>query len=634
MPDVASGHARIGTGVFSVDHSLLRTAGETRQPGFVEVDSEGFCHIAVLNNSDHRVTIPAGKRAGVVTRAEEIQDDATIAALCALKDRSQARARKATPTTKAEKKQAYFQQVADKAGREKTQGGGDLPKDLQGFDPASCSRAQKRRWLDWKFQLASKPCLQSTEDREAAIDVLEEFWDLFSHDGSYGHTHLLQHRIITEEVHPIKCKYRPIPPVLEPALRDQIEEWLKHDVIEPANSPWSFNLVAAKKKGGKIRWCVDWRRLNDVTKKDTWPMPAIHDTIGKLAGSRIFSGVDMAGAFHCIDIAPQDREKTAFATPFGSFQQKRLGFGVTNGPATYCRLVDLVLKNIPPSMAISFLDDGVVHSADLRDHIRNLRVVLQAYRDAGLRLAPHKCSFFAEEIDYLGHTINASGIRPTATYLDAVRKWPMPKFRAEVRSFVGFINYYRQHIPRFAIIAKPWTEVMAKTSKEEEKAPLKVTQEMKQSFGQLKEALTTAPVLGFPYFHGRKAGEFTLDTDYCKDQIGAVLSQDQDGREVVIQYGSKKLSGYQRNWPSTKGELYAGIFWMERWAYYLKYRYFRWRTDNIALKQVHSIQCPSAIILRWAQRPGGLRLLRRAQGGHATRQRGRPQQISTPRAGR
>ncbi len=119
----------------------------------------------------------------------------------------------------------------------------------------------------------------------------------------------------------------------------------------------------------------------------------------------------MAGAFHCIDVDPRDREKTAFATSFGSFQQKRLGFEVTNGPATYCRLIDLVLKDIPDSVAIRFLDDGVIHSAEVEDHICNVRTVLTAYRDAGLKLAVKKCNFFADKITYLGHVLNEKGVR-------------------------------------------------------------------------------------------------------------------------------------------------------------------------------------------------------------------------------
>jgi hypothetical protein len=252
----------------------------------------------------------------------------------------------------------------------------------------------KRNWLFTQFELDTSDCLQTKAEQKAAIDVLYQFWPLFSHDGSYGKTDLLKHRIITDDALPIKCKYRPINPALEPSLRAQIDEWVKHDVIEPSNSPWSANLVAAKKKGGKVRWCVDWRRLNAVTRKDSYPMPTVQDNMARLAGSTIFSGVDMAGAFHCVEMDKRDKEKTAFSTPFGSYQQKRLGFGVTNGPATYCRLVERVLKDIPHWVAIGFMDDGVIHSKDVPSHVKHLRMTLQAYGNAGLRLNPKKCTFF------------------------------------------------------------------------------------------------------------------------------------------------------------------------------------------------------------------------------------------------
>ncbi len=135
----------------------------------------------------------------------------------------------------------------------------------------------------------------------------------------------------------------------------------------------------------------------------------VQDTIARLEGSDTFSGVDMAGAFHCIEVHPEDWEKTAFATPFGTFQQKQLGFGVANGPATYCRLVDKVLKDIPPTEALSFIDDGVVHSAGLEQHLKNLDKTLDAYCKVRLKLAPHKCSFFALQITYLGHMWTDTG---------------------------------------------------------------------------------------------------------------------------------------------------------------------------------------------------------------------------------
>ncbi len=323
---------------------------------------------------------------------------------------------------------------------------------------------QKQKWILETFDLAQKPCLAKVGDLEKAMNLLLKYCDLFSHDGSYSHTHLIQHRIITEDVPPIKCRYRPINPALEPALREQLDEWLKHDVIEPADSLWSSNLVAAKKKGGKIRWCIDWRRLNEVTKKDSWPMPMVQDTIAQLAGSDIFSGVNMAGAFHCIDIHPDDWEKTAFATPFGTFQQKCLGFGVTNGPATYCRFVDKVLQKIPPTQALSFVDDGVVHSNGLDQHLKNLDKTLQAYLDARLKLGPQKCSFFSPQITYLGHTVDKHGIKPVSSYVEAVRNWPLPQYKTEARVFQGITGYYQPHIKDYAKIAQPWTDIIGKTT--------------------------------------------------------------------------------------------------------------------------------------------------------------------------
>ncbi len=155
------------------------------------------------------------------------------------------------PYTRAEKKEEYIQQFVQAGKRGKDESPPLVPADLKGLTPESLSPDKRRRYLCAAFEINRKPCLRTEAERRTAVSVLAEFWDLFSHDGSYGHTHLLQHHIITEDVPPIKCRYRPVNPALEPDLRRQLEERLCHDVIEPANSPWSFNLVAAKKKGGR-----------------------------------------------------------------------------------------------------------------------------------------------------------------------------------------------------------------------------------------------------------------------------------------------------------------------------------------------------------------------------------------------
>ncbi len=187
------------------------------------------------------------------------------------------------------------------------------------------------------------------------------------------------------------------------------------------------------------------------------------------------------------------------------------------------------------------------------------------------------------------------------SYIKAVRDWALPKYKTEARAFLGIVGYYRQHIKDYAKLARPWTDVTGKEADpEREKGPLTVTLEMRKAFESLKEALTTAPVLGFPYFSGPKAGQLILDTDFCQTQTAGILSQLQKGKEVVIAYGSKKLNKSQRNYPSTKGELYAGIMWRDKYQYYLLHGpTFKWRTDNVALKHVRAMEPKGAIVERW-----------------------------------
>ncbi len=583
VPDIRGRQTISGAGCTELNERMKKAGLHTGPHVYHQMDKGGLATIPVLNLMDRTVTLCPGLGLGTFEHAgvEEVQ---------ARPGKTQ------RPATAKQKKEEYLRQLVDNAKEVKRKKKGEKE-----FDAAKATTAEKEAWLICTFGLQNKPCLAKPKGLREAADLLMKYWDLFSHDGSYGHTKLIQHRIITEDVPPIKCRYHPVNSGLEPALWEQLDDWLRHDIIEPANSLWSSNLVAVKKKGGKIRWCVDWRRLNEVTKKDSWPMPTVQDTIARLAGSDIFSGVDMAGAFHCIEVHPDDQEKTAFATPFGTFQQKRLGFGVTNGPATYCRLVDKVLKDIPPTEALSFVDDGVVHSAGLSQHLKNLDKTLNAYQKAGLKLAPHKCSFFAPQITYLGHIVDRHGIRPVDSYVKAIRDWALPRYKTEARAFLGIVGYYRQHIKDYAELARPWMDVTGKEADpEKEKGPLTVTQEMKKAFESLKEALTTAPVLGFPYFSGPKAGQFILDTDFCQMQTAGILSQLQKGKEVVITYGSKKLNKSQRNYPSTKGELYAGIMWMDKYQYYLQHGpTFKWRTDNVALKHVHTMEPKGAIVERW-----------------------------------
>ena len=272
----------------------------------------------------------------------------------------------------------------------------------------------RRQKLAEAFDLANNPLLARKEHLDAAISLLCQYEDVFSFDGSFGQTQLIEHEIHTLDHPPIKCRYRPINPALEPNLRKQLDTWTAHGVIEDSNSPWCFALVAVPKKNGKMRWCVDYRRLNDITIKDAYPLPHIEDNLVRLAHSTMFSAIDGSGAFHVVPMRMEDRPKTAFATPWGQKQFCRMPFGLSNAPATYSRLVNRVLQDIPTEMALPYLDDTLIHSPGFETHLKALARVLQAHRVAGLKLQPSKCLLFRSKVDYLGHYVSAEGISPSA----------------------------------------------------------------------------------------------------------------------------------------------------------------------------------------------------------------------------
>ena len=546
-------------------------------PSIVYTDQHGICQLAVYNETDQDVTVDI-EHFGTATYAST-DDKPSKKALCQIHPKD-------IPFTKANVKAKQKYEQLPVAPTEEIF---KWPED------------KKKQWLIKQFAIDDNEVLSTPDLKQRAGELLLKHFNLFSVDGSYGHTDLIEHRIITNEKAPIKQKPRPINPLLLDDLKTQLEKWISSGIVEPSYSPWAANLVPVKKKSGKIRWCVDFRHLNQVTIKDSFPMPSVMHTLNKLAGSKIFSSLDLEGAFHCVTINKEERAKTAFITPFGLYHMVRLGFGLTNGPATYCRLVDLVLENIPEDMAVSFLDDGIAHSIDVHSHFTALDKMLEAYAKSGLKINPAKCQLFKKEVEYLGHIVNERGIRPPPEFTSSVRNWSLPENKQQIRSFLGMANYYRNHIKDFAEMTKPWNNALAGTNSTKN-SKIVITPEMEQSFHRLKKALISPPILGFPYFRGAKAGTFKLDTDFSKYQIAGILSQDQEGQEVVIAYGSKALNKAQQNYASTKGELFAGTYFMKKFALYLKWiPHFTWRTDNSALKWLQTMESPPAMIQRWRE---------------------------------
>ena len=537
--------------------------------------TNGKTRAGVVNTSERPVKLAAGTRYGTFTRlclpADQYSYPWCIAAVAP--DRPSHK-----PTVR-EKLQKILQDMKQSK---------DEPEEPQ--DPEPITKSQKLAWLEKHFRISKAPHLKDNPEQQMRLKLLLiKYWDTISVRGEYGRTNLIEHEIRTKCA-PIKCKARPINPMLEPDLKKQLDANLEKDVIEPSNSPWSFPLVAAPKKNNKIRWCIDYRKLNFYTQKDVYPLPSIEDNLCRLSNAKIFTTLDGSGAFHVIPIKRSDRPKTAFSTPYGLFQYKRMPFGLCNGPASYSRLIQLALSGIPTTWALPYLDDIIVISRTVQEHFRNLEAILLVHRRAGLKLQPSKCFLFQLEVEYLGHLVSADGIKTVPAYVQVVKDWPLPLTRSEIRIFLGKCGYYRRFIKNYSAIAAPLTDLSGKGTPAEEKAPVPRSEAFVDAFLTLKQHLLKAPILAYPKFDSDEP--FILDTDWSatNNAIGGVLSQKQDGKERVIAYGGKKMSKAQKNYDPFKGELSALLHFSKIWRYYLQYRPFILRVDHAPLTHMKTMQ--------------------------------------------
>ena len=361
-------------------------------------------------------------------------------------------------------------------------------------------------------------------------------------------------------------------------------------VIQPSISEWASAPVLIRKKDGQVRWCLDYRRLNNVTRKDVFPLPLIDECLDTLSGNVWFSKLDANSAFHQIKIRPEDQRKTAFVTRYGLYEFVRMGFGLCNAPATFSRAMNLVLRGLTWNIVLAFLDDALVLGKDFEDHMANLRSVFARFREFDLKFKPKKCALFQRKVEFLGRQVSPQGVEMGDSYVEAVRDWVVPRSTKDVERFLGFANYHRGFIAGYAQLAFPLYRLTGKK-------PFVWGQEQQAAFDALKNALTSPPVLALPI----PDGEFVLDTDASAEAIGAELSQIQDGQERPIAYGSLSLSAEQRRYCTTRKELLAVVRFTRMYRHYLLGRKFIVRTDHHSLIWLLSFRCPQDQLARWLE---------------------------------
>ena len=265
--------------------------------------------------------------------------------------------------------------------------------------------------------------------------------------------------------------------------------------------------------------------------------------------------------------------------------------GLSNSAATFQRLMNLVLAGLTYESCLVYLDDIVIFAPTLEIHLERMRNVFDRIRQAKLKLRPDKCHLLQKEIKFLGHIISERGIAMDPDKLACVRSWPAPVKLKEVRAFVGLCSYYRRYIQGFSLIARPLHALTKKNARFE------WSLECQAAFQCLKERLTTAPIIALP----RDEGTFTLDTDASKYSIGAVLSQNQDGEERVVAYGSRLYSQAESNYCTTRQELLAIVYFVKQFKQYLLGRKFLIRTDHAALQWLKRTPEPVGQQSRWLE---------------------------------
>ena len=473
---------------------------------------------------------------------------------------------------------------------------GRTPAITDGVEPDQRARGSGSNAEAWKpsEKVAISPALDERQT-EQVKELIDRYSDTFSsgpHD--MGRMAAVTHEIDTGDHQPVNQQpYRMAPDERDEADR-QIQSMLDNGVICESKSPWASPVVMRDKKDDTKRFCCNYQALNEITKKDRYPLPRVDDCLDELAGSYYYTCLDMATGFWQIKVRERDREKTAFISPSGLFEFQVMPFGLCNAPSTFQRAMDHVLAGLKWRTCIVYVDDILVFSATFEGHLKDLAEVLERCRQHNLKLKPAKCIIASEELKYLGYVVKRGGLAVDPEKVRAVRDLAPPTNRTLLKSFLGLTSYYRRFIRAYAEATEPLYRLLR--GKPE---TFVWATEQQEAFEKIKTALTTAPLLVHPDW----TKPFKLQTDASDYAIGAVLSQEDDeARERVVSYASRQLTADERKYDTREKELLAVVWGCETHAKYLGQRPFVIETDHANLKWLMKRDPPRGRLARWVLR--------------------------------
>ena len=390
---------------------------------------------------------------------------------------------------------------------------------------------------------------------------------------------ICSHRIHLEDgAQPRREPQRRLNPTLKEVVKKEVLKLLDAGIIFPiSDSKWVSPVQVVPKKSGVTvvtneagellptrtvtgwRMCIDYRKLNEATRKDHFPLPFLDQILERVAGHPFYCFLDGYSGYYQIEIALEDQEKTTFTCPFGTYAFRRMPFGLCNAPATFQRCMLSIFSDMVEKCMEVFMDDVTVFGDSFELCLHNLEAVLCRCEEKGLVLNWEKCHFMVSSGIVLGHIVSENGIEVDKAKVELIAKLPTPKTVKDVRSFLGHAGFYRRFIQGFSAITRPLCNLLLKD------AEFNWASECEESFRMIVEKLTTAPILQSPDWNL----PFEIMCDASNYALGAVLGQRREGKPFVVYYASRTLNSAQMNYSTTEKELLAVVFALDKFRSYL-----------------------------------------------------------------
>ena len=453
------------------------------------------------------------------------------------------------------------------------------------------------------------PALRDSSSNTAILNQMSDYFQHLPPDRRSQLQDLLnEHRAVCEDV-PGKCNTAEHDILLAPdtapirqqfyrigqeklkLMKEEVAYLLRNGLATPSSSPWASPCILVPKPNGQVRLCTDFRKVNNVTIKDSYPLPRIDDIIDSVGKSKFLTQLDMLKGYHQIPLTKRARLISAFITPFGLFEYTRLPFGLCNAPATFQRVVNEIVQDLEGVYA--YLDDIVIVSDTWEEHLHRLRALLARLKQCGLTINLAKSSFCKAQVKYLGHVIGSGKILPKAENIDAIVTYPIPKDKKSLLRFLGMTSYYRKFCKNYSTIACPLTELTSTKRKFVWSATCQL------AFEQLKNILCSKPILAMPDL----SKPFSIQVDACDTGIGAVLLQEDPETMNLhpVSYYSYKLKPHQRSYATVEKELLGIIMALQKYeVYFSTHLPVNIYTDHNPLTFLSRARLSNQRILRWS----------------------------------